>query len=126
MEANEKIIDLESMGYDIAITLVDPELGEHGDVRWGGGSIGSSMKEVCPHCLDIECEMDCTESQSCEPTEKELEEYVQERISFNKHRAAIDAIESLILAHAIAGIDVESPAYLEGLETVQNALMNNL
>lgn len=29
----------------------------------------------------------------------------------------MDAIESMILAHAVAGIDVSSPAYLEGIET---------
>lgn len=31
--------------------------------------------------------------------------------------SALDAIESLVLAHACAGIDVESPAYIEGIET---------
>ena len=30
---------------------------------------------------------------------------------------AIDGLESLILGHAVAGVDVESPAYLEGIET---------
>jgi len=40
--------------------------------------------------------------------------------------AALDAIESLILAHAIAGIDVESPAYLEGIESAVDAVSNNL
>lgn len=36
--------------------------------------------------------------------------------------AAIDGIESMILAHAMAGIDVESPAYMEGIETAANNL----
>lgn len=31
--------------------------------------------------------------------------------------AQIDAVESLVLAHACAGIDVSSPAYVEGLNT---------
>jgi hypothetical protein len=31
--------------------------------------------------------------------------------------AALDAIESMILAHAIAGVDVSSPMYVEGIET---------
>jgi len=30
--------------------------------------------------------------------------------------AAVNAVESMILAHAMAGVDVESPAYLEGIE----------
>lgn len=39
---------------------------------------------------------------------------------------AIDGLESLILAHACAGIDIESPAYLEGIETAVDAITNNL
>jgi hypothetical protein len=31
--------------------------------------------------------------------------------------ASINAIESMILAHAIAGIDITTPAYIEGIET---------
>jgi hypothetical protein len=38
----------------------------------------------------------------------------------------IDAIESLILAHACAGIDIESPAYIEGIETAVEACSNNV
>lgn len=39
--------------------------------------------------------------------------------------AAIDGIESTILAHAIAGVDVEAPAYLEGIESALEGLVNN-
>lgn len=38
--------------------------------------------------------------------------------------AAIDGIESLILAHYQAGIDVQSPAYIEGIETAVEAASN--
>lgn len=39
-----------------------------------------------------------------------------------QYNAALDAIESLILAHAVAGMDVEAPAYIQGIETaVQRA-----
>jgi len=38
---------------------------------------------------------------------------------------AINGLESLILAHACAGIDVASPAYLEGIETAVEAIANN-
>ena len=38
----------------------------------------------------------------------------------------IDAIESLILAHAVAGVDIKSPAYIEGIETVVDAIGNNI
>ena len=35
---------------------------------------------------------------------------------------AIDGLEALILAHACAGIDVGSPAYIEGVETAVDAI----
>lgn len=38
---------------------------------------------------------------------------------------AIDAIESLILAHACAGVDVESDSYVEGINTALEAIDNN-
>ncbi len=41
-------------------------------------------------------------------------------------RAAMHTIESLVLAHAAAGIDIANPAYLEGVETVVDACANNL
>ena len=40
--------------------------------------------------------------------------------------AAMDAIESLILAHACAGVDVASPAYVEGTETAVETCWNKL
>jgi hypothetical protein len=39
--------------------------------------------------------------------------------------AAIDGLESLILAHACAGIDVTTPAYIEGIETAVAAIAHN-
>jgi hypothetical protein len=41
-----------------------------------------------------------------------------------QYNAAIDGLEALILAHARAGVDVESPAYLEGIETAVDAIAN--
>ena len=40
--------------------------------------------------------------------------------------SAIDGLESIILAHFCAGIDVSSPAYLEGIETACDALDSNI
>ena len=37
----------------------------------------------------------------------------------------VDAIESMVLAHSIAGIDIASPAYIEGLETAVESASNN-
>jgi len=39
--------------------------------------------------------------------------------------ACLDTIESMILAHTAAGIEVNCIAYLEGIETVLDALENN-
>ena len=39
---------------------------------------------------------------------------------------AVDVIESLVLAHACAGVDVQTPAYVKGIETTVEALANNL
>ena len=36
----------------------------------------------------------------------------------------VHTLESMILAHACAGVAVESPAYLEGIETAVDALFN--
>lgn len=36
----------------------------------------------------------------------------------------INGIESMILAHAVAGIDIESSAYIEGIETAVEAVSN--
>ena len=39
---------------------------------------------------------------------------------------AADVIESLVLAHACAGVDIESASYKKGLETSVTAISNNL
>lgn len=51
----------------------------------------------------------------------EKEDYGEE-----KFEGACDAVESLILAHVRAGVDVRSKAYKEGLATTLEAIMNNL
>ena len=43
-----------------------------------------------------------------------------------QYNAAIDGLESLILAHACAGVDVESPAYVEGVEVAVEAIANHV
>jgi hypothetical protein len=41
-----------------------------------------------------------------------------------QYNAAIDSLEALVLAHACAG--VESPAYVEGIETAVEAIANRV
>ena len=43
-----------------------------------------------------------------------------------RYNIAIDAIESIILGHALAGVAIESPAYIEGIETAVNACAQNI
>jgi hypothetical protein len=39
--------------------------------------------------------------------------------------AVVNTIESMVLGHASAGIDVASPAYVEGLRSSLEAIANN-
>ena len=48
-----------------------------------------------------------------------------EDANYAEYAAAIDGLELLVLAHACAGIDVASPAYVEGIETAVDAIANN-
>jgi len=59
----------------------------------GGGSINSSLKFDIPKGKDEEL-----------------------------YNSAIDGILKTVLGHAIAGIDVESPQYLEGIESAVEGL----
>jgi len=90
------------------------------------GSILSPVElfEVCPKCNQRECVYSCDESQGVGPGDStETEASVSSRLQTN---GAVDAILSIILAHACAGIDIESPAYLEGIETAFDAVGNNI
>ena len=41
------------------------------------------------------------------------------------YNSAIDGVEALILAHAIAGIDIEAPKYFKGIEIAVESIENN-
>jgi hypothetical protein len=43
---------------------------------------------------------------------------------FEAFDARVDAVESMILAHACAGVDIASPAYIEGIESAIDAIVN--
>ena len=71
-------------------------------------------------CCGIEVDLD---KQTIVSKLKEGSNLGEEDIAFN---AAMDALESMILAHALAGVDIEAPAYLEGIDTAIDAIENNL
>lgn len=68
----------------------------------GGGSIEDELQEVIDY-------------------ENESEEEVSEKQKYND---MVDALTSLILAHACAGIDIKTPAYIEGIETAVENIGN--
>jgi len=49
---------------------------------------------------------------------------LQDENASPEYRAAIEGLLSVILAHACAGVDVESPAYLEGVEVAVDSITN--
>jgi len=50
---------------------------------------------------------------------------LQDETAGPEYEAAIDGLLSLILAHACAGIDVKSPAYLQGIEVAVESIAND-
>ena len=50
--------------------------------------------------------------------ESDLEDWdSDEQHDCDCYNAAMDTVESIILAHACAGVDIQAPAYLEGIHT---------
>jgi len=88
--------------------------------RESASSISSDgLHEACPGCDQPYCEFDC-DSSHVDDLESNAE--VQNRIRFNM---AIDALLGMVMAQAIAGLQVNNPAYIEGIETAIDGLMNN-
>lgn len=91
----------------------------------GGSIVASDLKEKCPHCEKQSCVGHCQEIREIFNKETsairvtDIKEEIRKRNLFN---AVMDGFESIILSHAVAGIDVTSPAYLEGLETAIQAV----
>lgn len=112
--------------FDIELTITDPCGNGNGNIkRAGEGKIGvirSSLQEDCPCCSQPNCFFDCDYSQMENSPESEVE--ARQRIEKNR---IYDGIEALILAHACTErIDIESPAYLEGIEVAVEAVENNV
>jgi hypothetical protein len=122
--SKEKTIKLPC--YGIVVELTDLELHAITPNRYNGGSISSDMQETCSYCEDADCDMGCTDFfEHCSDRDFGVQLTKQaERYEFLCHRAAVDALESIILGHACAGIDISTPAYIEGIETAVQALTN--
>lgn len=68
-----------------------------------------SCYKTCPKCNQGDCLYQCDDSQM----EPESEIQVAGRMQNN---GVVDGILSVILGHAIAGIDITTPEYLEGVD----------
>jgi hypothetical protein len=88
-------------------TFLIPQYGIEVIVDKGAGSIHSKLKE---HLIGDDPDYLKTQP---EDTEEAID-------------ACVNTLESLIMAHACAGIDVASSAYVTGLESCMEALGNNL
>lgn len=102
---------------------------EYDDENPGGGSITCSpdLYETCPKCGQKDCLYQCDESQAEYQNNDDGSGPEDENVVASRHQynGAVDGITSMILAHVCAGIDIESPAYLEGIETAFQAAGNN-
>ena len=73
----------------------------------GGGSITSDLHEFIS---------DDSSDDSSDDDAEQLADY----------NNAMNGIESVVLGHAIAGIDITTPAYLEGIESAVQGCANSI
>lgn len=96
--------------------------------RFGGGKIVSeNLKEVCNHCGDHTCNFDCPDAFEW-ASDRDQDRCIEnnQKLANSRHfNYVCDAILSIVLAHAVAGIKIDSPAYIEGLETAIDAIGNH-
>jgi hypothetical protein len=86
-----------------------------------GNRIESELvRETCPSCGGKSCCFDCDGSQGGEFPNSADE--VSGRLRYN---GMLDALESIVLAQACAGVKVDDPQYIVGLETALDAFGNN-
>lgn len=93
-------------------------------VKDGGGVVERGFElETCPSCRRPMCCIDCDGSEGADDSNEETEADAQNRILLNQ---TLNTIERLLVAHAVAGINIEDTAYVEGVNTVLEAVSNEL
>jgi hypothetical protein len=102
-QIRDKFIRLPCFG--IVVTLDYVAGTGFGDLRLPGGTITSDLEESCG-CSDAP--------------------HPDDPCAVCAYNSAMDGIEALILAHACAGIDIETPAYIQGIETAVQACADNV
>lgn len=106
-----KLIELVVLGRLLSVTVE----GESGRI------VSGLDREACPSCGVAGCNNECDGSQGADEHNEESEDDVRGRLSYN---VFCDALESIVLAHACAGVDVETKQYVAGLETALDAASN--
>jgi hypothetical protein len=81
------------------------------------------MKTLNTNCYGISISSDPSNKSGASISSAMKKQDTLENKTFN---TAVDGLESIILAHFCAGLDITSPAYLEGIETAYQALGNNI
>jgi len=79
-------------------------------------------RETCPSCGERFCQFSCDGSQGADENNTEDENEVLARIQWN---AAADGIESLVLALACVGVDVESKKFQDSVTAAIDGISNN-
>ena len=94
------------------------------DGGFGGGAIEQGLpRETCPSCNQPLCCWDCDGSQGADESNKETDDNMISRVKYN---TVLDTVESLLLAMACAGIDLNDPKYTTAVETTLDAAGNAL
>ena len=87
-----------------------------------------SIREIRLPCFGITIRLDrehTANTPGCGTITSDLKEAAHDGRA-REFNAAVNGLESLILAHACHGINVEAPAYIEGIETAVEAIGNQL
>jgi len=87
------------------------------------------MKTITTNCFGIvvvlgepDADGDVAGSIISDLHEEPTDEFDTDYVIYN---SMMDALESMILAHACAGVDITDPAYLCGVETAVESCANN-
>lgn len=100
------------------------------DLLDAGGTIKSQLKEISDTISLVDDYFSFVDSGNGKEIlltdEMKKHKILKRQITALLWNTAIDALESLILAHAVTGVDVQSSAYIEGIETALDAVKNHL
>jgi len=117
MKVNRELITVKTINLSDCYGLVLEVNEEEHD----GRIVSSDLKETCPYCKEQDCNFSCDESKGMKH-ESIICKDVSARLEFNK---MMDVVESFVLACACSGIDVDTNAFREAVDTTVQSCMNN-